>query len=159
MWFGRQENGILHFPTYTYTNLNGAGNSNFYKNLSVKNRHTKWFFVYFGYSKFDKKAFAYVQWHDSREGLQYTNVNHYYAEKFFVFIGKDTYHNSWNGKIAHFRLNLGEGAYREKDDFKHGDDAFGFDIGFEDFDEDTEEDEEEKDDGTIPSAHDDQDSI
>lgn len=28
MWVGTAEGGILHFPTYTYTNIYGAGNVN-----------------------------------------------------------------------------------------------------------------------------------
>ena len=29
MWIGNPEGGILHFPTYTYTTLNGDGNRNY----------------------------------------------------------------------------------------------------------------------------------
>lgn len=29
-WVGKRKGGVLHFPTYTYTNLNGAGNANLY---------------------------------------------------------------------------------------------------------------------------------
>lgn len=29
MWVGTPEGGILHFPTYTYTTLNGDGNRNY----------------------------------------------------------------------------------------------------------------------------------
>lgn len=50
-WVGTVEGGILHFPTYTYTNMNGAGNTNFYKNIQHKNRINEWFYVYYGYSK------------------------------------------------------------------------------------------------------------
>ena len=50
-WVGTPEGGILHFPTYTYTNMNGGGNSNYYKNIKHEDRHNQWFFVYFGYSK------------------------------------------------------------------------------------------------------------
>ena len=31
--------------------MNGGGNTNVWKNIAHKDRHTKWFFVYFGYSK------------------------------------------------------------------------------------------------------------
>jgi hypothetical protein len=39
MWVGTPEGGILHFPTYTYENMVGAGNVNYYKNIQHKNRH------------------------------------------------------------------------------------------------------------------------
>lgn len=32
-WLGTAEGGILHMPTYTYTNMVGAGNTNFWKNI------------------------------------------------------------------------------------------------------------------------------
>jgi hypothetical protein len=50
-WVGTSEGGIYHFPTYTYTNMVGGGNSNYWKNIPHKGRHTEWHFVYFGYSK------------------------------------------------------------------------------------------------------------
>lgn len=50
-WVGTAEGGILHLPTYTYANMNGAGNTNVWKNIPHKERHTKWFFLYFGYTK------------------------------------------------------------------------------------------------------------
>lgn len=65
LWLGAQEGGIYHFPTYTYSNMNGGGNANYFKNLAHKNRHTKWHFVYYGYSKKDSTAYAYVKWSDS----------------------------------------------------------------------------------------------
>lgn len=51
LWLGTAEGGILHFPTYTYSNMNGGGNANLVKNIVHKNRHLEWFYVYFGYHK------------------------------------------------------------------------------------------------------------
>lgn len=48
---GTTEGGILHFPTYTYTNMNGGRNANLVKNIVHKNRHLEWFYAYFGYHK------------------------------------------------------------------------------------------------------------
>jgi hypothetical protein len=50
-WVGTGGGGILHMPTYTYTNLNGAGNGNYVKNIAHKNRHLAWHFIYYGYSR------------------------------------------------------------------------------------------------------------
>lgn len=50
-WVGKPAGGILHFPTYTYNDLQGNGVSNLYKNVNHNNKHLKWHFIYFGYSK------------------------------------------------------------------------------------------------------------
>lgn len=49
-WVGTAEGGILHFPTYTYTDLNGNGNPNYFKNIKDNDRHFGWHFIHFGYS-------------------------------------------------------------------------------------------------------------
>lgn len=52
--------GVYAFATYTYTNLNGAGNPNVYQTVSYGKEMTAWHFIYFGYSRELKKAVAYV---------------------------------------------------------------------------------------------------
>ena len=37
------------------------GNPNIIQNIKHEERHLKWHFVYFGYSRIERKAFAYVQ--------------------------------------------------------------------------------------------------
>lgn len=64
-WVGTAENGIIHMPTYTYTNLNGAGNANLVRNIKHNDKHLQWHFVYFGYSSDEKKARAFVKFVDS----------------------------------------------------------------------------------------------
>jgi hypothetical protein len=55
MWVGGPPAGnILHFPTYTYTNMVAAGNVNLVQNIAQENRHLEWFYVYFGYSKVNR---------------------------------------------------------------------------------------------------------
>jgi len=51
MWVGTPEGGILHFPTYTYTDMNGNGNRNHVQNIQHQQRLIRWFYVYYGYSK------------------------------------------------------------------------------------------------------------
>lgn len=89
LWVGTPEGGILHFPTYTYSNMNGAGNANLYKNIAHKERHLEWFYVYYGYQKSSSKAYAYVKWTNSEDSLTYDNTNHYLAPEFFIFVGRD----------------------------------------------------------------------
>jgi hypothetical protein len=40
-----------HFTTYTYTDLNGGGNPNVYKNTPYGLYLPLWHFIYFGYSR------------------------------------------------------------------------------------------------------------
>jgi hypothetical protein len=89
MWVGQPEGGILHFPTYSYTSLNGDGNRNQFQNIAHKGRHVKWFFVHYGYSKPARKAYVHVKWFEEDQNLVYENVNHYYAPKFWLYVGKD----------------------------------------------------------------------
>ena len=77
--------------------MNGGGNVNYYKNMNHKGRHVRWFFVYYGYSKFLDKAYAYVNWYDKGEYLSFLNVKHYYSPKFWFSLGKDRYYPGFNG--------------------------------------------------------------
>jgi len=89
MWVSTIEGGILHFSTYTYTNMNAEGNTNYYKNIQHKNRHLKWFFTYFGYSKKLSRAVVFVKWNDSDDFLIFENTKHFLAPEFHVYVGKD----------------------------------------------------------------------
>ena len=82
-----------------------------------------------GYSKNDKAAYAYVKWRDSEDNLEYKDINHYFAKKYFVFVGKDVQFPGFNGRIASTSFNHGEGSFRKGNDFKHPTDAFRFDKG------------------------------
>jgi hypothetical protein len=107
MWIGTAAGGILHFPTYTYTNMNGAGNTNFVKNIAHKGKFVRWFFVYFGYSKKVSKAYIHVKWFDGEDSMTYPNINHYFAPKFLAYVGKDRHYPAFNGNIGYFKINLG----------------------------------------------------
>ena len=53
---------FYHFSTYSYTNMNGGGNSNAAKNMPAHNgANTAWHFIYFGYSKTENRAYAFVK--------------------------------------------------------------------------------------------------
>lgn len=72
-----------------------------------------------------------MKFNDKVEERSWTNVNHYYAEKFFLYLGKDRHYKAYNGEIAYFNYVSGEGALKTKPDFKDKNDVFGFDTGFE----------------------------
>jgi hypothetical protein len=52
--------GFYHFPTYTYTDMNAGGNTNSVQNMPHDNLHQAWHFIYYGYSKTEKRAFVFV---------------------------------------------------------------------------------------------------
>lgn len=111
--------------------MNGAGNANLHQNINHKDRHTEWFFVYFGYSKKDAKAYIYVKWTDSEDSLTYEKVNHYFAPEFFVFVGRDKQFPGLNGQLGYVNFNVGTGSFRTGNNFGHSKDAFGYSAGLE----------------------------
>lgn len=119
LWVGKPAGGILHFTTYSYANMNGAGRVNFPQNVRHLGRHRRWHFVYFGYSKVESKAYAYVKFYDKEETKVWNKINHYYAEKYYLYAGKDQYYQAYNGEIANLNFNLGQGAFRSASDFAH----------------------------------------
>lgn len=131
LWLGKGEEGSLQFTTYTYTNLVGAGNANYFKSILHKDRHTKWFFAYFGYSKLAREAYAFVKWTQDHNFLVFSDVNHFYAPAFHVYIGKDKHFPGFNGKMAYVGFNIGRKAYLKEIDFTHPQDIFGFEKGLE----------------------------
>jgi len=50
----------LAFVTYNYQNLNGQGNANLFKNVQYKAELTEWHYIYFAYSRKDRRAYGYV---------------------------------------------------------------------------------------------------
>lgn len=94
--------------------MNGAGNPNIYKDLKHGEGLQKWHFLYFAYSRKERKAYGYYQHKDHKLEATFTNVNHYLANNFMLFVAKDRFYPSYNGKIAHLRLVLCAGAYDPK---------------------------------------------
>lgn len=108
--------------------MNGAGNTNLFKNLDHKNRHLKWFYVYFGYSKKARQANVYVKWQDGEDTINYDQIDHYFVPQFFVYAGRDKHFPGWNGQLGLVNFNLGEGAFTKE--FKNEKNIFGFDAPF-----------------------------
>jgi hypothetical protein len=61
--------GNYAFATYTYTNMNGAGNANVYKNIAYQSELTKWHFIYMGYSKKESRAFGFILFDSKRREI------------------------------------------------------------------------------------------
>jgi hypothetical protein len=62
---------IYALATYTYTNMNGAGNPNVYKTINYGTELTKWHFIYFGYTKKDSRAFGFIQFESRKETVDF----------------------------------------------------------------------------------------
>jgi hypothetical protein len=90
---------FYHATTYGYTNMNGAGNANVLQNYQHQNQITGWHFIYFGYSKAERRAFAYFQFKGGAATLNFPDLSHYWAEKFF-FVLKDSRYQNYNGQLS-----------------------------------------------------------
>lgn len=129
MWVGTGLGGILHFATYDYTNIYGAGNVNSVQNILYKNDLPRWHFVYFGYSKPERKAFSAVEFRTRTETLEFKDHDHYLPNKFSLYLGKDKWHATYSGQISYFRFNGGAGAFKTEAFDKAVDDIFGYGSG------------------------------
>jgi len=109
-WIGSE--GEYTFATYHYSDLIGNGNANSVKTVEHEGTHTVWNFIYFGYSRKSREAFAFIKFMHKEHTIKWETHNHFLTKKFYVLIGRDPFYPFWNGKIAHFRMHFGRGAYR-----------------------------------------------
>jgi hypothetical protein len=91
----------------------------------------QWHFIYFGYSRTDRKARVYVKFFDSQEERNYDNVNHYIPEKLYVYLGHDMPSDTfYSGQIGYARVVLGKDAFKRTNVFDDDDeDPHGYKIG------------------------------
>jgi hypothetical protein len=110
--------------------MNGNGNANYNKNIPHKNRHLNWHFIYFGYSRDERKARVYVKFTEGEEELNYDNVNHYIPSKLYVYLGHDMPTDTfYSGQIGYARVVLGQGSYKKDNNFDVPNDPFAFSAG------------------------------
>jgi hypothetical protein len=106
---------IYQFTTYTYTDLNGGGNANVAQNVNFDGQHQVWHFIYFGYSKEKKQAYAYIKWLEKDVEVKFANINHYLPNQHVFVLGKDLVATTWySGRFAWVYLNYGPGAFTVK---------------------------------------------
>lgn len=74
-----QVDNILAFTTYTYTDLNGRGNPNYWQAVPYENDLTSWHYIYFGYSRKQRAAYVYVEFQSRKAEQHFTDVNHFDA--------------------------------------------------------------------------------
>lgn len=64
-WVG--SSGNLHFATYSYVDLHGNGNPNAHHDIAYDDFINHWHWVYFGYSREERKAFVRVMINESTD--------------------------------------------------------------------------------------------
>lgn len=101
----------LHFATYSYTNLNGEGNANVLQSMPHRDQLTQWHYVYFGYSRSLRRAFAFVEFHSGRAEADFTAVNHFLSQRQFLYVAKDAHYPSYSGRIARLEFLACDGAF------------------------------------------------
>lgn len=111
VWVGQGDGGVYSFSTYSYNDLNGNGNANIFQNVKLNKDISEWHFIYFGYSRKERKAAGYVQFTNRKEEISIPNLNHYVARQFLVYLAKDQFYPSYNGKVGRFAITLCDGAY------------------------------------------------
>lgn len=129
LWLG--SNVHLHWTTYTYTDLNGNGQPlTSGADFQTGGQHFNWHFVYYGYSRTERKAYAYVKFPKEEKTFTFKDINHYLPEKFFLLF-KDARYPPYVGQQAYFTVVLGAGAFRMSKDYTHKDQIFGFEKGID----------------------------
>jgi len=75
---------------------------------------SEWHFVFFAYSRIERKASGYVQFNGRKEVVEFPSMNHYLAKFLYLNVGKDRFYPAWNGNIGKLRLLLCGGAFIPK---------------------------------------------
>jgi hypothetical protein len=111
VFVGTAEGGVLAFATYNYENLNGQGNPNVYKFMKYGADLVKWHFVYFGYSRKARRAYGVVSFENRKAEVDFPNTNHFLARSLNLYVAKDKFYPSFNGRISDLRMVLCDGAF------------------------------------------------
>lgn len=72
-----------------------------------------WFFIYFGYSFEEKRAFGYVKFQDRTETVSFNDHRHFVPKYFRVFLAKDPWHKAFNGQMRGFKFCAGTSCFRD----------------------------------------------
>jgi hypothetical protein len=112
--------------------MNGAGDANINQNMVHQGYNQDWHFVYFGYSKAEQRAFAWISWRNGVQKLDFPKARHYWSEKFY-FLLKDARYQFYSGQVALVNVILGKGAFRVAEDYGGDPDIFNFKSGSDKF--------------------------
>lgn len=81
--------------------------------------------MYYGYSKVLSRAFVFVKFPERQPSLNYPNINHYWAERFY-FVLIDSRYPNFQGQITKVNVNLGPNAFKVSDDYNTDKDVFNY---------------------------------
>ncbi|CAD8155184.1 unnamed protein product [Paramecium octaurelia] len=111
-WLGKPKGGQIHFSTYSYANMKGSGNPNAHQYVQHQDQHLHWHFVYFGYSREQRKAYAQVLFkHVHAKSLSFVNVNHFVSPKHYFYFGRERQFPVYSGFMAYLEVFFCKGSY------------------------------------------------
>ena len=76
-----QKTGTMRFATYSYFNLDGVGNPNIHKDVKNCYQPGEWHYIYTGYSRPLRRAFAYVLCRNEKNDLDFPQSNHFLSQR------------------------------------------------------------------------------
>lgn len=50
-----------------------------------------WHYLYYGYSRIERKAHGYIKYTSDEKTITYADTNHYLAEKFYLLLRDERY--------------------------------------------------------------------
>lgn len=100
----------FHFTTYSYANLNGAGNPNVHQNIP-STLHKQWHYIYYGYSRIQRKAYGYIKFLEGEGEITHANCNHYVTNQHYFTMEKDKFYPTLQSEVAYVNINYGKGAF------------------------------------------------
>ena len=89
-----------HFATYHYDNINGKGNPNVVRENKYEGDLWRWHFVYFGYSRIKREAYAHIEYASRTVSHKLIRLNHFMVNDLYFWVAKDDFDSTFNGAIA-----------------------------------------------------------
>jgi hypothetical protein len=73
------------------------GDPNINQDIVHKDAINHWHYIYYGYSRPLRRAFAFVLMTTGRFEVDMTEVNHFLSHRHYLFLAKDHFYPSFNG--------------------------------------------------------------
>ena len=87
----------MRFATYSYFNLEGAGNPNIHKDVKSCYAPGEWHYIYTGYSRPLRKTIAFVNCGGKKVDIEFPQTNHFLSQTQTVFVAKDPFYEQYPG--------------------------------------------------------------
>lgn len=72
-------------------NGNGKSDVNSGNQFATGGLHMNWHYLYYGYSRIERKAHGYIKYTSDEKTITYADTNHYLAEKFYLLLRDERY--------------------------------------------------------------------